>query len=240
MISNFKKINDPKIASLQGVQDNVREALQPFIINPLLDGVLLENLVLNAGENLIEHKLGRAYRGFILCGTGNGRLDPFQFTPFTPVVSAGGAMTATLTNTYHADYRIVGDICEVHIYIQVTTAGTADPRIFVQPPVPMAAGTGSQPVPLVTWVDDSTGTPGYATELQIDYANNQFVVYNEFTLTANWPTAANQKLSIWTQYEVDSDFSFGFALSERESPDPTKFLKVNANGRMTAAKIYVF
>jgi len=240
MIANYKKINDPKVPSLQGVQDNVREALQPFITNPLLDGLLLEDLALNAGDNLIEHKLGREYRGFILCATGNGRLDPFNFTAFTPNVSAGGSMTATLTNAYHADYRIVGDICEVHMYLQVTTGGVADPRIFVEPPVPMIVPTGAAAVPMVTYKDDSGGTPGEATQMLIDYANNRFVVYHNFNTSSNWPTAANQVFTIWTQYEVASEYSFGFALSERESPDRTKFFKINANGRMTAAKIYVF
>jgi len=240
MIANYKKINDPKLPSLQGVQDNVREALQPFITNPLLDGVYLEDLELQSGENLIEHKLGRDYRGYILCATGNGRLDAFNFTTFTPTVSGGGSMTVTLTNAYHADYRIVGDICEVHMYLQVTTGGSANPQIFVAPPVPMSAGTGAQPVPLVTYKNDSGGTPGEPTEMLIDYTNNRFVVYHNFNTSSNWPTAANQVFSIWTQYEVDSEYSFGFALSEKDSPDKSKFLKVNANGRMTAAKIYVF
>lgn len=149
-------------------------------------------------------------------------------------------MTATLTNAYHADYRIVGDICEVHLYLQITTGGVADPRIFVTPPVPMVAGTGATAVPLVTYKDDSGGTPGEATQMLIDYTNNRFVVYHNFNTASNWPTAANQTFSIWTQYEVASDDSIGFALIERPSPDKSKFLKVIANGHMPAAKIYVF
>jgi hypothetical protein len=240
MISNFKKINDPKLPSLQGVQDNVREALQPFITNPLLDGVLLENLDLNSGENLIEHKLGRDYRGYVLCSTGTTIENAFSFTRFTPTVSAGGGMTATLTNAYHADYRIVGDTCDVHLYLQITTGGAADPRIFISPPVPMDAGTGATAVPLVTYKNDSGGSSGEATEMLIDYTNNRFVVYHGFNTTSNWPTAANQVLAVWASYEVASDYSFGFALVERPSPDKSKFLKVIANGRMSSAKIYVF
>lgn len=240
MIANYKKINDPKVPSLQGVQDNVREALQPFITNPLLDGLLLEDLALNAGENLIEHKLGRDYRGYILCSTGDGRLNPFTFTTFTPVVSGGGSMTVTLTNAYHADYKIVGDICYVHIYLQVTTGGVADPRIFVEPPVPMSTGTGAAAVPLVTFKDDSGGTPGEATQMLIDYSNNRFVVYHNFNTSSNWPTGANQTFTIWTSYEVASDSSFGSVLTEVNSPDKSKFLKVISNGRMTSAKLWVF
>jgi len=240
MIANYKKINDPKVPSLQGVQDNVREALQPFITNPVLDGILLEDLVLNEGDNLIEHKLGRDYRGYFLCNTGERVSDIFNFRAFTPTVSAGGSMTATLTNTYHADYRVVGDICTVHLYVQVTTGGVADPRIFVAAPVLMANDSGGTAIPVVTFKDDSGGTPGEATLMLIDYANNRFVVYHKFDTASNRPTAANQTFSIWIQYEVDPSVSVGYSLSEATSPDKSKFLKVVANGRMPAAKLYVF
>lgn len=57
---------------LNQLQDNVDDALTPLINNPLLNGILLEGVeLIGAGagstiDNVIEHKLGRKLRGWII------------------------------------------------------------------------------------------------------------------------------------------------------------------------------
>lgn len=47
------------------VQDNVEIALEPLIISPIIDGVLI-SASLVAGVNTVNHKLGRKPQGWIL------------------------------------------------------------------------------------------------------------------------------------------------------------------------------
>jgi hypothetical protein len=52
---------------LSRVQDNVEVALQPFVNSPILNGVLLKNVLLEPGKrNEVSHKLGRRPLGFII------------------------------------------------------------------------------------------------------------------------------------------------------------------------------
>lgn len=62
----FKKtgVSAPDVARFQ---ENVDNALKPVLSSVLLDGVLLEGVELIAGQaNVIEHKLEREPRGYII------------------------------------------------------------------------------------------------------------------------------------------------------------------------------
>lgn len=48
------------------MQENVSKALQPFVNSPIADGVLLESVALINGVTEINHKLGRAPRGWLI------------------------------------------------------------------------------------------------------------------------------------------------------------------------------
>lgn len=52
---------------LNQVQQNVQQALQPIINSQILNGNQLDGVVLVAGSNTIEHKLGRKLIGYIVC-----------------------------------------------------------------------------------------------------------------------------------------------------------------------------
>ena len=55
--------------------DLVEEGFRPLESNPLLDGILHEGITLtgSSADNLITHKLGRSYRGWLLVkGSING------------------------------------------------------------------------------------------------------------------------------------------------------------------------
>lgn len=68
MIKSFKKINISDEATSK-FQNNVEQVLTPVLDCPLLNGNLLQNVVLESSKvNKIPHKLGREYRGFIITG----------------------------------------------------------------------------------------------------------------------------------------------------------------------------
>ena len=48
------------------LQTNVKNFVKVLEDNPLLDGHLLENIELDAGDNAINHRLGRRLRGWIV------------------------------------------------------------------------------------------------------------------------------------------------------------------------------
>lgn len=50
--------------SRQGTTQDIQNSLAS---NPLLDGVLLENISLTAGMNEVQHGLGRPVRGMLVC-----------------------------------------------------------------------------------------------------------------------------------------------------------------------------
>jgi hypothetical protein len=51
--------------NLNMVQSNIADVLYPIIKNPLTSGILLTNISLAAGDNIISHKLGRSLIGWI-------------------------------------------------------------------------------------------------------------------------------------------------------------------------------
>ena len=48
------------------LQSNIKQALQPLLINPLLVGITLSNVSLASGANTIIHKLGRTMQGWMV------------------------------------------------------------------------------------------------------------------------------------------------------------------------------
>jgi len=63
----------PKISLVQSAdrvlnlfQDRVLKSVNPLLNNPLLDGVLLEEVVLLTGDNVVNHTLGRPLIGWIV------------------------------------------------------------------------------------------------------------------------------------------------------------------------------
>ncbi len=48
------------------LQDNIAASLQPFLLNPLLNGSFLNDVVLVTGSNTINHKLGRNLVGWMI------------------------------------------------------------------------------------------------------------------------------------------------------------------------------
>jgi hypothetical protein len=62
----FRRIRSTSSDVVQ-LQDSVANALNPIIKKEIIDGQLLENLALaTSQDNLIQHKLGRNLRGYII------------------------------------------------------------------------------------------------------------------------------------------------------------------------------
>jgi len=68
MTKAFKK-NYTTDNQLNKLQDNIAEAISPFIKNLLLDGSILSGIELVTGQdNIINHKLGRSLVGWLIIG----------------------------------------------------------------------------------------------------------------------------------------------------------------------------
>jgi hypothetical protein len=52
-------------------QTNVETAFGNLSRSILLDGVYLENILIGTSDTLVEHKLNRSFRGYILCKNDN-------------------------------------------------------------------------------------------------------------------------------------------------------------------------
>lgn len=53
-------------AGLNLFQTGLQRTLQPVLNNPVVDGVLLESIVLASGTNQVPHKLGRKLIGWFM------------------------------------------------------------------------------------------------------------------------------------------------------------------------------
>lgn len=61
-----KKVST-QLADLNKVQENIQAAVDPIIMCPLVNGVLLVNIrVLTGQANMVPHKLGRRPRGWFV------------------------------------------------------------------------------------------------------------------------------------------------------------------------------
>lgn len=52
--------------NINQLQQNIQQALHPLLASPLANGVLLEDVSLLAGPNVINHTLGRILRGWFV------------------------------------------------------------------------------------------------------------------------------------------------------------------------------
>lgn len=50
---------------LNQVQQNVKSQLDPVVAAPIVGGILLRNISLASGANVVPHKLGRALQGWV-------------------------------------------------------------------------------------------------------------------------------------------------------------------------------
>lgn len=67
MLKAFRRVNLGKDPALTQLQDNISAALQPLVKNPLLDGLLIDDITLTSGSTtVVNHGLGRKVRGYIV------------------------------------------------------------------------------------------------------------------------------------------------------------------------------
>jgi hypothetical protein len=64
-ISPYRKalVNDPEVRK---VQDSIEPTIRDIVGKSILDGLLLEDISLSSGSNIISHRLGRVPRGWIV------------------------------------------------------------------------------------------------------------------------------------------------------------------------------
>ena len=48
------------------IQEHIIQAVKPLLTDPFLDGVLISDLELAVGDNIIDHGLGRKYQGYLI------------------------------------------------------------------------------------------------------------------------------------------------------------------------------
>ena len=48
------------------LQSHIKTALNPLLELPISDGVMIKDLTIETTDTLVNHKLGRAYEGFII------------------------------------------------------------------------------------------------------------------------------------------------------------------------------
>jgi len=65
LIPSFKKTRTDD-ASLRQVQDSIDLVFGQIIRRKILDGVLIENVSLVSGTNIVSHTLGRPINGFLV------------------------------------------------------------------------------------------------------------------------------------------------------------------------------
>lgn len=65
MIPSLKKIRTSD-ADLKNVQDSIELVLDQIIRKGILDGILIEDVSLVSGSNIVDHTLDRAPKGFII------------------------------------------------------------------------------------------------------------------------------------------------------------------------------
>ena len=64
MLKDFESINTTD-SDVRELQYRLSTVLRPVTKNPVLDGILLEDIVLGTSSTDVPHKLGRAARGYI-------------------------------------------------------------------------------------------------------------------------------------------------------------------------------
>lgn len=94
MIRSFKKVGASD--ELNKIQDNISYALDPIIGSPIINGVLLKNVVLKAGLNIVDHKLGRVPQGWIVVSPqANESMWSSGQTGSSLLINASGPITSS-------------------------------------------------------------------------------------------------------------------------------------------------
>lgn len=65
MIPNYKKIRSEN-SDIRQIQDAIALVIDQISSKDILDGILVEDISLVSGVNLVSHKLDRAPKGFIV------------------------------------------------------------------------------------------------------------------------------------------------------------------------------
>lgn len=65
MLPKFKSFNSSNM-EINRLQDNVADGFNPVLNSPILDSVIVSNVVLSVGDNVVNHKLGRPPLGWII------------------------------------------------------------------------------------------------------------------------------------------------------------------------------
>ncbi len=86
----------PQQLTIDMMQNRWATILDPVITNPLVNGRLIEDISLTTGNNVINHKLGRKQRGYIITSQ-DGIATIFKANDFNNL---------TLTLTSSADVMI--------------------------------------------------------------------------------------------------------------------------------------
>lgn len=64
-MKSFKKLQ-AKDTDLNMVQFNIEQFVKPLVDNVLLNHVLIKDVMLDVGDNVIDHKLGRQLQGYLV------------------------------------------------------------------------------------------------------------------------------------------------------------------------------
>lgn len=65
-IRPFKSLDTTNAADLNRIQTNIGMFSSGIVGIPILDGNLIEDVVLGSTETKVNHKLGRRYRGWVI------------------------------------------------------------------------------------------------------------------------------------------------------------------------------
>lgn len=94
MIRSFRKLGASD--ELNKIQDNIEYALGPVLGSAIIDGVLLRDVVLQAGLNIVDHKLGREPRGWLLVSPqANEQVWSSGQTRASLLINASGPITSS-------------------------------------------------------------------------------------------------------------------------------------------------
>lgn len=95
MLAIYQKSNDQNFVLMQ---TNWSSQLNPVLSLPPINGVLLDNIVLVNGNNVINHKLGKTQQGWIMTDINAGaavyRSQPFNDKTLT--LTSGAACIVSL------------------------------------------------------------------------------------------------------------------------------------------------
>jgi len=96
-LKDFKKTNI-KDYEINRLQENIGEYVAQFTSNPLLDGRVIENIVVSTTATEFAHGLGRELRGYFIVKS-NTHVTIYNTTSITPKTSMKlvGSTTATIS-----------------------------------------------------------------------------------------------------------------------------------------------